>query len=78
MLTITKIDTNDKNQAKKFVHFPYQHYKNCPYWVPPLFIDANLYLNRQEHPFFEHSDADLQNLNGVEYKNHRVYRKNLD
>jgi hypothetical protein len=22
--------------------------------------------------------ADLQNLNGVEYKNHRVYRKSID
>lgn len=59
MLTITKIDTSDKAQARKFVRFPYEHYKNCPYWVPPLFIDANLYLNRQKHPFFEHSEADF-------------------
>lgn len=59
MLSITKIDTGDKAQVKKFVQFPYQHYRDCPFWVPPLFVDANLFLNRQKHPFFEHSDADF-------------------
>ena len=59
MLTITKVDTNNKTQVRKFVQFPYQHYKDCPFWVPPLFIDANLFLDRKKHPFFEHSDADF-------------------
>lgn len=59
MLSITKIDTGNKAQVKKFVQFPYQHYRDCPFWVPPLFVDANLSLNRQKHPFFEHSDADF-------------------
>ena len=59
MLSITKIDTGNKAQVKKFVQFPYQHYRDCPFWVPPLFVDANLFLNRQKHPFFEHSDADF-------------------
>jgi len=59
MLSITKIDTDNKAQVKKFVQFPYQHYRDCPFWVPPLFVDANLFLNRQKHPFFEHSDADF-------------------
>ena len=59
MLTITKVDTTDKSQVRKFVEFPYKHYRDCPFWVPPLFIDANLFLNRQKHPFYEHSDADF-------------------
>lgn len=59
MLTIQKIDTSNKSQAREFVRFPCQHYRDCPYWVPPLFVDANLYLNRQKHPFFQHSDADF-------------------
>ena len=59
MLTIEKVDTNDKSQVKRFVQFYYDLYKNCPQWVPPLFMDSYLPLNRKKHPFFGHSDADF-------------------
>jgi len=59
MLTIEKVDTNNKSQVKRFVQFYYDLYKDCPEWVPPLFVDAYLPLNRKKHPFFEHSDADF-------------------
>ena len=59
MLSIEKIDTENKSQAKRFVEFYYDLYKDCPQWVPPLFVDAYLPLNRKKHPFFEHSDADF-------------------
>lgn len=59
MLTIEKIDTESKRDAKRFVEFPYRLYRDCPQWVPPLFIDAYVFLNRAKHPFFEHSDADF-------------------
>jgi len=59
MLIIEKIDTEDKSQVKRFVQFYYDLYKNCPQWVPPLFVDAYLPLNRKKHPFFEHSQADF-------------------
>ena len=59
MLSIEKVDTNNKSQVKRFVEFPYQLYKDCPQWVPPLFVDAYLPLNRKKHPFFEHSEADF-------------------
>jgi len=59
MVTIQLIDTNIKSQAKKFVDFYYDLYRDCPQWVPPLYIDAYLPLNRKKHPFFEHSDADF-------------------
>ncbi len=59
MLTIEKIDTTNKVQVRKFVEFYYDLYKDCPYWVPPLFIDAYLPLNRKKHPFFTHSQADF-------------------
>ena len=59
MLTIEKINTNNKVQVKRFVDLPYRLYKDCPQWVPPLYIDAYLPLNRKKHPFFEHSDADF-------------------
>ena len=59
MLSIEKIDTENKSQVKRFVEFYYDLYQGCPQWVPPLFMDAYLPLNRRKHPFFEHSDADF-------------------
>jgi len=59
MLTIEKVDTDNKSQVKRFVELPYNLYKDCPQWVPPLYIDAYLPLNRKKHPFFEHSEADF-------------------
>jgi hypothetical protein len=59
MVNIEKVDTDNKSQVKRFVQFYYDLYKDCPQWVPPLFVDAYLPLNRKKHPFFEHSDADF-------------------
>ncbi len=59
MFTIEKIDTYNKAQVKQFVELPYELYKDCPQWVPPLYVDAYLPLNRKKHPFFEHSEADF-------------------
>jgi len=59
MLTIEKVDTDNKQQVKRFVELPYSLYKDCPQWVPPLYMDAYLLLNRKKHPFFGHSEADF-------------------
>jgi len=59
MLSIEKVDTEDKSQTKRFVQFYYDLYKDCPQFVPPLYGDAYLPLNRKKHPFFGHSDADF-------------------
>ncbi len=59
MLTIEKVDTDNKSQVKRFVEFYYALYRDCPQWVPPLYIDAYLPLNRKKHPFFDHSESDF-------------------
>jgi GNAT superfamily N-acetyltransferase len=59
MLTIEKVDTDNKQQVKRFVELPYSLYKDCQQWVPPLYMDAYLPLNRKKHPFFGHSEADF-------------------
>jgi len=59
MLTVHQIDTSNKSDARRFVEFPYRLYRHCPQWVPPLYIDAYMFLNRKKHPFYEHSDADF-------------------
>ncbi len=59
MLSIEKVDTHNKAQVRRFVRIPYRLYAKCPYWVPPLFVDAEMQLNREKHPYYEHSDADF-------------------
>ena len=59
MLSIEKVDTENKAQVKRFVEIPYKLYKDCPQWVPALLIEAYTYLNRKKHPFHEHSDVDF-------------------
>ena len=59
MIKIDKIDTDNKSQVKRFVEFPYKLYKDSAQWVPPLYLDAYMYLNRKKHPFHEHSDVDF-------------------
>ncbi len=59
MLTIEKVDTRNKNDVRRFVTIPFRLYAKHPQWVPPLFADAELQLNRAKHPFYEHSDADF-------------------
>ena len=59
MLQIEMIDTHNKKQVDQFVKFHYDLYKNCPQWVPPFISDVKMMLNKEKHPFHEHSDADF-------------------
>lgn len=59
MLTVTQIDPRDKGQVHRFIEFPYKLYAGHPQWVPPLRQDVRIVLNRQKHPFYEHSEADF-------------------
>jgi GNAT superfamily N-acetyltransferase len=59
MLSVQQIDTTSRKEIEQFIKFPYRLYKNCPQWVPPLFMDARLPLQRDKHPFYEHSTGDF-------------------
>jgi GNAT superfamily N-acetyltransferase len=59
MVTVEKVDTGNKKKVKQFIEFQYQLYKDCKQWVPPIYDDMYLALNRQKHPFHQHSDADF-------------------
>ena len=59
MVTIEKIDTAVKKQVNEFVQFQYDLYKGTPQFCPPFVADIKLMLNRQKHPFYEHSCADF-------------------
>jgi GNAT superfamily N-acetyltransferase len=59
MLSIEKVDTTKKAQVRRFIDVPFRLYKDCPQWVPPIRMDMFDTLNRNKHPFYEHSAADF-------------------
>lgn len=59
MISIEKVDTENKKQVRRFVELPHRIYAGCSQWVPPLNVDAYNVLNRKKHPFHEHSDVDF-------------------
>lgn len=59
MITIHKIDTKSKKEVNEFVDLPFRLFKDVPQWVPPLKSGVRDVLNRNKHPYHEHSDADF-------------------
>ncbi len=59
MLTIEPVNLQSSRAVRRFVDIPYRLYNQHPQWVPPLRMDVELMLNKQKHPFYEHSEADF-------------------
>ncbi len=59
MLQIEQIDSNKRSDVIRFYKVPFPLYVDSKYWVPPLWSDLSMQLNRKKHPFYEHSDADF-------------------
>ncbi len=59
MLTIHKIDTKSRKEVNEFVDLPFKLFKDVPQWVPPLKSGVRDVLNRNKHPYHEHSDSDF-------------------
>jgi GNAT superfamily N-acetyltransferase len=51
------LQVTNPRALKKFVLFPFQLYKNCPYWVPPLIKDELETLNESKNPVFKNAEA---------------------
>jgi GNAT superfamily N-acetyltransferase len=54
-----QIDVNAREQVQRFIDFPYHLYEGHALWVPPMRRDIAVMLDRNKHPFYEHSDADF-------------------
>ncbi len=50
-------EVRDKKDLKRFVNFPYDLYRNCAYWVPPLLVDKMNTLRKDKNPAFEYCEA---------------------
>ncbi len=59
MVQIEQVDTRNKAQVNDFVSFHYRLYNDCPQWVPPFRNDVRMMLNKQKHPFYEHSAGEF-------------------
>jgi GNAT superfamily N-acetyltransferase len=59
MYTTAQVDTQSGAEVKQFIQLPYALYKGHPQWVPPPRADIRMMLNRDKHPFYEHSNADF-------------------
>ena len=55
MITVKQISS--KKELKKFVTFPFQLYKDCKYWVPPLIKDELETLDTTKNPVFKNAEA---------------------
>jgi GNAT superfamily N-acetyltransferase len=59
MLRIYPVNLNDKSQVNRFIQIPFQVNAGNPNWVPPIIMDVKTQLNKQKHPYFEHSDGEF-------------------
>jgi GNAT superfamily N-acetyltransferase len=59
MLQIRKIETENKKDVRRFIELPFALYRGHPLWVPPIRMDIKTRLDREKHPFHEHSDVDF-------------------
>lgn len=50
---------DSKEEKKDFLEFPYRHYQNDQYWVPPLRIEQKKLLDTENNPFYENADIEL-------------------
>jgi hypothetical protein len=58
-MQIRKLDMSRPRDVRQFIAFPFALYRNCSQWVPPILPEIQLVLNRNKHPFYQHSEADF-------------------
>ena len=59
MISIEQVDLKNRKAVNEFVQFQYDLYKGVPQFCPPFYADIKLMMNKEKHPFYEHSDADF-------------------
>ncbi len=58
-MNIKLLDTTNRRDINKFIQFPFDLYKNSPYWVPQMRAETRAIMDKFNHPFYQHSDADF-------------------
>lgn len=58
-MRVRMLDTSRRRDVHQFINFPFELYRDSSEWVPPIQSEMKLVLNRNKHPFYQHSDADF-------------------
>jgi len=53
------VEVKSKGALKKFVKFPFQLYKDNPYWIPPIIKEELENFNPKKNPVLAHANARL-------------------
>jgi hypothetical protein len=59
MISLHTVDTKQKAEVRRFIELPFRLYRSHPLWVPPIRMDIETRLNRDKHPFHEHSETEF-------------------
>ena len=57
-MIVRQVDLSSRSDKNKFVQFPFDLYRNNTCWVPQMRADTRSILDKQNHPFYQHSEAD--------------------
>lgn len=58
-MQVRKLDTRRARDVRAFIRFPFDLYRDCPQWVPPLLPAMRAALDRDRYPFYQTSAADF-------------------
>lgn len=58
-MRIEQVDLASERDVQRFLDFPYQLYAGHPLWVPPIRTDTRAQLDPNQHPFYDHSEAEF-------------------
>jgi len=56
-MRVRRLNPAVRADVRRFVTFPFDLYRGCAQWTPPLVSSVKLAMNRRRHPFYRHSDA---------------------
>lgn len=59
MAEVEILRIGDRRGLKRFLEFPYSHYRGDPSWVPQLRVAQKELFDRRKHPFYRHADAEF-------------------
>ena len=66
MIEVVKVES--KKNVKDFVMFPFELYKDCEYWVPPIINEEIDAMDANKNPVFKNAEAEFY----LAYKDNKI------
>jgi GNAT superfamily N-acetyltransferase len=66
MIEVIKVES--KKNVKDFVMFPFELYKDCEYWVPPIINEEINAMDKNKNPVFKNAEAEFY----LAYKDNKI------